>query len=153
MLAYGHQKLCPNTSKINPVFYSGVLKVFFTFLVAVHEGSCLTQVYFKQPQSSQHVFSNPNSAILVITQPMVVVYASIGVNQPLCTAFFFTERQSTPLQWTGLERQNPSFCLAEYYRQEIFTEYKTDLYSFGRSFFFSSFRVLLLIMNGSDMLL
>lgn len=55
---------------------------------------------------------------------MVVVNASVGVNQPLYGAFLLQWHIDNPLlQWSGPVRRNPSLCLSECYasRTEIFT--------------------------------
>lgn len=65
-----------------------------------------TQVYFKQQKSSQQVFPNPNSAVLVITWAMAAVYVSVGVNQPLYSAFLLQWHIDNPLPYSELGHNN-----------------------------------------------
>lgn len=65
------------------------MKVFLTSLLRFTKGRASDKSILRQSQPLQHVLSNPNSAILVITLAMIVVHASIGVNQPLYMASFF----------------------------------------------------------------
>ena len=138
-----------------------MMKVFLTSLLRFTKGRASDKSILRQSQPLQHVLSNPNSAILVITLAMIVVHASIGVNQPLYMASFFFSfllqwhKDNPLLQSTGPERQNPSLCSSECSTSltEIFAEYKTDLFLPRKIALSSSLRVLLLIMNGGDMLL